>query len=333
MSNYRCLSKQEYHYGVFKLIPLREEDMELIRIWRNEQMYHLRQNAELTVQHQKKYFDDIILALFEQDKPNQILFSFFEKEVFVGYGGLVHVNWSDKNAEISFLINTLLEVHHFEKYWSNYLKLIEEVAFNEIFFRKIYTYSYELRPRLYPILEQHNYLEEARLKEHCYFEGAYIDVLIHSKWNGLSLRKAIDSDMELYFDWTNDEQTRKNSFSSEKIEYKNHRDWFVNKVRDPNTLMFVFQNDTHQPIGQVRIEKKNNENLIGISIDKNHRGKGYGSKIIKMAAHEFFDKTGESILLANIKPENIASRKIFSNSGFVEIIENETLVCFKLTNK
>ena len=44
--------------------------------------------------------------LFETDQPYQILFSFLKNNEFIGYGGLVHINWEEKKAEISFLLNT-----------------------------------------------------------------------------------------------------------------------------------------------------------------------------------------------------------------------------------
>ena len=40
--NYRNLSIQENSAGDFSLVPIRMEDREAIRAWRNEQMYHLR---------------------------------------------------------------------------------------------------------------------------------------------------------------------------------------------------------------------------------------------------------------------------------------------------
>ncbi|GAK91039.1 putative ribosomal-protein-serine acetyltransferase [Nonlabens ulvanivorans] len=46
--------------------------------WRNEQMYHLRQAEKLTEQSQDSYFKNVVSKLFEQEKPNQLLFSFLK---------------------------------------------------------------------------------------------------------------------------------------------------------------------------------------------------------------------------------------------------------------
>lgn len=183
MSSYKVLHKQKFESGNFSLIPIRFEDRLDIMKWRNEQIYHLRQKKQLTIENQEVYFKTIISNLFNQEQPNQILFSFLENNNLIGYGGLVHLNWFDKNAEISFIMNTKLEKTRFEDVWKAYLKLIEQVAFNELKFHKIFTYAFDLRPNLYPVLISAGFKEEARLDQHCFFEGKYIDVVIHSKLN------------------------------------------------------------------------------------------------------------------------------------------------------
>ena len=183
MSSYKVLHKQKFESGNFSLIPIRFEDRLDIMKWRNEQIYHLRQKKPLTIENQDIYFKTIISNLFDQEQPNQILFSFLENNNLIGYGGLVHLNWFDKNAEISFIMNTELEKFRFEDVWKAYLKLIEQVAFKELKFHKIFTYAFDLRPNLYPVLISAGFKEEARLDQHCFFEGKYIDVVIHSKMN------------------------------------------------------------------------------------------------------------------------------------------------------
>lgn len=183
MSSYKVLHKQKFESGNFSLIPIRFEDRLDIMKWRNEQIYHLRQKKPLTIENQDIYFKTIISNLFDQEQPNQILFSFLENNNLIGYGGLVHLNWFDKNAEISFIMNTELEKFRFEDVWKAYLKLIEKVAFEELKFHKIFTYAFDLRPNLYPVLISAGFKEEARLDQHCFYEGKYIDVVIHSKMN------------------------------------------------------------------------------------------------------------------------------------------------------
>jgi hypothetical protein len=181
---YNCLNIDVFEEGDFKIVPIRFEDRLDIMKWRNEQIYHLRQDKPLTIEAQNTYFENVIAKLFEQEKPNQILFSYLYKNTCIGYGGLVHINWIDQHAEISFIIDTSIEKDHFHEHWSAYLKFLEQVAFSQLNFHKLFVYAFDLRPYLYDVLEDNNYFLDARLKDHCNFEGRFLDVVIHSKING-----------------------------------------------------------------------------------------------------------------------------------------------------
>ena len=181
MRNYQVLRQNIFEKGEYSIVPIRSEDRYDIMKWRNEQIYHLRQDKPLTKEAQDRYFDEIIPQLFHQEKPSQLLFSFLKDGKLIGYGGLVHINWVDKNAEISFIMNTELEKEEFEWNWSKYLSLIEELAFKEMAFVKLYVYAFDLRPHLYTTLLNNSYFMDARLKNHCIFNGELKDVVIHSK--------------------------------------------------------------------------------------------------------------------------------------------------------
>ncbi|TXF77519.1 GNAT family N-acetyltransferase [Chryseobacterium sp.] len=183
MRRYNFLTNSIFEQEPFAIVPIRYEDRFAIMKWRNEQIYHLRQNKPLTVEDQENYFKKVVENLFEQDRPNQILFSYLENEVCIGYGGLVHINWIDRNAEISFVLNSELQGEDFHKHWCVFLNLIERVAFKELHFHKIFTYAFDLRPHLYKSLEVSGFHKEATLKEHCFFESSYKDVIIHAKFN------------------------------------------------------------------------------------------------------------------------------------------------------
>ena len=183
MSLYKALSKQIFEVGIYKIVPIRHEDRYVIMQWRNEQIYHLRQSKILDKESQDNYFNNVIANLYEKEYPDQILFSYLENEKCIGYGGLVHINWVDKNAELSFLINTEEDCIRFSHHWSNFLKLIEPISFQELNLHKIYTYAFNLRPQLYEVLELNGFCKEAILNQHCFFNDKFIDVHIHSKIN------------------------------------------------------------------------------------------------------------------------------------------------------
>jgi hypothetical protein len=93
LEKYTYLTQQEFSNGEYKLVPIRYEDRYKIMKWRNEQIYHLRQKEPITSKQQDAYFENVVAKLFDQEKPNQILFSLLEGERCIGYGGLVHINW------------------------------------------------------------------------------------------------------------------------------------------------------------------------------------------------------------------------------------------------
>jgi len=180
---YQCLEKQKFTREGFSLVPIRWEDRYKIMHWRNEQIYHLRQDKILTKEDQDAYFENTISKLFDQEQPDQILFSLIKDETCIGYGGLVHIDWLLKSAEISFLIDTELEKTRFIELWSLYLSMIERIAFYEKTLHKIYVYAYDLRPNLYPILIKSGFTFEKRIKNKIIHSDQWVDAIIHSKYN------------------------------------------------------------------------------------------------------------------------------------------------------
>jgi len=54
--------------------------------------------------------------------------------------------------------------------------------------------------------------------------------------NHLSLRKVIDTDESILFNWANDPDVRKWSFNQNFITSNEHRTWFKQKLNDINVL-------------------------------------------------------------------------------------------------
>lgn len=334
MNSYKVLNKQIFEFDNYKIVPIRYEDRLDILKWRNEQIYHLRQNKPLTVEDQEKYFNAVVDALFNQDQPNQILFSYLENDVCIGYGGLVHINWIDKNAEISFVMNTTLEVDDFQSNWINYLKLIEKVAFEDLKFHKIFTFAFDLRPHLYQAIEIAGFSKEAVLKEHCLFNNVFLDVVIHSKLNNqnelfkrdkLSLREADIKDAELLFNWANEINVRANSINQEPIIWENHLKWFTKKLNDSETKILILISED-KLLGQIRIDLVDSYWNIDYSIDNQFRGKGLGKEIVRLVLNKYEDYKFK----ATVKKQNKASIKVFANLGFKkEQIESDVFDYFK----
>lgn len=178
---YKALENNMFSSGNFTLVPIRFEDRLKIMQWRNEQIDVLRQNTLLTAEMQDAYFEKVVFNLFNAERPSQILFSFLKNEQIVGYGGLVHIDWKNKNAEISFLLDpSLNSIEFYNVAFESFLDLILEPARN-IELHKIYTYGYSLVDyRFFPLINK-NFLLEAILKEQVLINENLIDVKIYAK--------------------------------------------------------------------------------------------------------------------------------------------------------
>ena len=182
-TKYKALSKNIFQSGEYQIVPLRYKDRLDIMKWRNEQMYHLRQSKVLTEENQENYYINIVSKLFEQNKPNQLLFSFLKNDKCIGYGGLVHINWKDKNAELSFIMDTSLEEDYFNYHWKIFLKLIEQPSFKYLSLYKLNTYAFDVRPKLYIALEESGYKKESVLENQHVIENIFKNIIVHSKKN------------------------------------------------------------------------------------------------------------------------------------------------------
>lgn len=333
---YTALKKQIFSNGIYSLIPIRNEDRLVIMKWRNEQIYHLRQNKLLSVKEQNKYFSTIVASLFDKQQPDQILFSYLEGDKCIGYGGLVHINWIDRNAEISFVMDTTLEKDFFEFHWTTFLGLIITVAFEEIGLHKIFTYAFNLRPRLYRALEEASFKKEAVLKDHSCFDSKYYDVVIHSKiFDSLLIRDAKPIDLVLTYKWATNPTIRKYAFSNEIIKLDGHKNWFLNKIND-NDCEYYILIDKEVCIGSIRFDiGSDNSALISYLIDPSYHNKGYGKIILDKGLETFSKKRSDvKIVYGYVQKDNIASIKIFEKLGFKKISDESSVLRFdKIINK
>ncbi len=329
-NQYQVLNKQVFSNREYSLVPIRYEDRHKIMQWRNEQIYHLRQNRPLTAEDQDHYFNNVIVNLFDKERPDQVLFSYLENDKCIGYGGLVHINWLDKNAEISFVIDTTREREEFHKHWSVYLALIEEVAFKELLIHKVYTYAFDLRPHLYEVLQENAYIKEALLKEHASFGGKFIDVVVHAKINlALTLRPILIDDLDTTFLWATDKNIRKYALTSNNISFEEHRNWFVSKLSDPKCYFYIVEIDNN-PIGSIRFDTLNNEAIISYLMTPSMHGRGLGKRVLHEGVKKIFELADVHAVKGIVLKDNLASLRIFESLGYEsEVIDDKKILFTK----
>lgn len=330
MPKYICLQHQEQHLGDYSIVPLRYEDRFSIMKWRNEQIYHLRQARPLTEDDQQRYFDNVVSKLYDNPKPDQILFSYLEKGVCIGYGGLVHINWIDRNGEISFIMDTQLEAEHFAEHWSNYLTMLKAVAFDDLGLHKIYTYAFDLRPHLYTMLETNGYKREATLKGHCLFNGEYKDVVLHSLWNDrYEVINYVDCTREQNLDilaLRNRDDVRSWMVNPEVISEENHFRFVENLKGNPNRLYYaIYKND--MLVGTYNLTNEG-EGIWerGIIANPSTQGTGQTEKWERQILSSLPSEI--KAVSAKVKQDNMRSIKYHEKLGYKEQSrDNEYIYC------
>lgn len=321
MATYKCLRQQEQKLGNFTLVPIRYEDRFHIMKWRNEQIYHLRQNCPLTEEDQQHYFDVVVARLFDAPQPDQILFSYMENGTCIGYGGLVHINWLDRNAEISFIMDTKLEAEHFAEHWSNYLTMLKVVAFNDLKLHKIYTYAFDLRPHLYTVLEKNGYIREATLKDHCLFNGEYKNVVIHSLWNEhYSIINYVDCTLEQQYDilkLRNHEDVRIWMVNPEIISEENHFKFIESLRNNADRLYFaIYKNGLL--IGTYNLTNEGDGVWDrGIIANNEMHGKGETEKWERQVLNGI-SSYGIKTITAKVRLDNLRSIRYHKKLGYKE---------------
>ncbi len=321
MPTYICLKQQEQHLGEYTIVPLRYEDRFQIMKWRNEQIYHLRQSRLLTEDDQQRYFDNVVSKLYDNPKPDQILFSYMENGVCIGYGGLVHINWIDRNAEISFIMDTQLEKEHFSNHWSNYLTMLKKVAFDDLGLHKIYTYAFDLRPHLYPMLEANGFFREATLKEHCFFNSEYKDVVLHSLWNDryviINYVDCNRAQQREILALRNLEEVRIWMVNPEIIQEEDHFK-FVESLRENTDRRYFAIYRDGVLLGTYNLTNEG-DGVWGRGIIANPSSQGTGQTIRwERQILDGLNKYGIKAISAKVKQDNIRSIRYHEKIGYIE---------------
>jgi len=151
-----------------------------------------------------------------------------------------------------------------------------------------------------------------------------------------TFRPAKPSDCKAVWEWRNDPDTRRNSFSTCQISYAEHKAWFTKCLNDRNVRILVFESGRNR-IGQVRFNINPDINGVAeihVTVAPAFRGKGYGSAILSSAGRYALSNLGLRTILAKIKKTNVPSIRAFRSAGFRHFRhEGENVVLVLRANK
>ena len=172
----------------YSIRNITRKDIFKIKEIRNEQMNVLRQSRILTDNDQKNWYNNIILPSYK-NKKKTLNFTILYDNRFIGYGGLVNIDYVNKKAEISFLVekNRTLNKKLYQDDFSYFLRFISKYSFEELNLHKVWTETYEFRNFHMSILEKEGFKREGLLKDTIIQDNEYFNSILH----GLILDKKL----------------------------------------------------------------------------------------------------------------------------------------------
>ena len=181
MLEYKILKNQNFLYEDYHISPIQKKEIEQIRIWRNEQMDVLRQTDIISFYSQIQYFEKTVWPEYNKLDPDKILVSLYKDNKFIGYGGLVYIDWSKLNAEVSFLIapDRMSNFNIYANDFHNFLFLIKKLAKEDLGLISLSSETYSFRDKHIRILEKLNFKLKKTNKKTIQKNNNTFDSLFH----------------------------------------------------------------------------------------------------------------------------------------------------------
>lgn len=157
------------------LREIQEEDLETLLRWRNspDTLPYVRTYRPLTMLNQEEYFKKISFDL----SMIMFLICLPVENVEIGYCGLQNINWKERSAEVSILI----EKKYREKgYGEDALRLLLDYGFKNLGIHRIWAEIWEYAKHSVSLFEKVGFKNEGRLRDVHFWDGKYYDSLIYS---------------------------------------------------------------------------------------------------------------------------------------------------------
>jgi UDP-2,4-diacetamido-2,4,6-trideoxy-beta-L-altropyranose hydrolase len=147
---------------------------------------------------------------------------------------------------------------------------------------------------------------------------------------GLVARPVESADEALLLDWANDPTTRQMAFQPHRIEADGHRKWLRRRLADPdNFRLFVIETAAGVEVGQVRFELDEGIWIISYSIAREFRGRGLAGQLLDTSLKALYEAIGSATVSGRVRPENIASRRVFERVGFTVVEADDNAIEFR----
>ena len=161
------------------------------------------------------------------------------------------------------------------------------------------------------------------LGNECVFDkmdGAYQSESLMS--DIIKLTKVGITDINDIFEWRNHPDIRKNFFNQELLSWEEHEKWFMAKLKDPDTTIYM-AHYRNEKVGAIRFEVNDSVIKTSLMLNPLFLGKGLGPRVIKLGVEEYIkEKKPDMQIIAEIKKDNIASINAFKRLSLEKIIQS-----------
>ena len=140
-------------------------------------------------------------------------------------------------------------------------------------------------------------------------------VLLANADRPLGVRRAEAADEGMLLEWANDPVTRANGFNPNLITPDEHHRWYLLKLRDRDCRFYIVE-ALGTPVGQVRFDREGPDWTISYALAPPFRGRRLASRVLEAAMAKLSSGGEGGLLLALVKGQNVASRRVFEGLDF-----------------
>jgi spore coat polysaccharide biosynthesis predicted glycosyltransferase SpsG/L-amino acid N-acyltransferase YncA len=132
----------------------------------------------------------------------------------------------------------------------------------------------------------------------------------------LRLRAATMEDAAVLLAWTNDPAARAASVQTAPVPWETHCAWLQARLNTPAHAIFILEAGG-RPLGTVRFTAEPGRWRLSYSLDPAARGQGLGRALVQRGLRALTGR-GPDLVLAEVKPDNLASLHTFRRLGWSE---------------
>jgi RimJ/RimL family protein N-acetyltransferase len=129
--------------------------------------------------------------------------------------------------------------------------------------------------------------------------------------------------------WRNDPVTRANSRNTDTIARDSHEAWLERVLADPDRRLWIAEADGRK-LGTVSAARAGPDTVeVSITVAPDQRGRGVGRAMLRACVAETARVWPDRAIVATVRVENAASRRLFERCGFVAAGERDGFVTYR----